>query len=332
MIEKTALVTGGAGFIGSHLVDLLARQDIKVVVVDNLSTGKLDNLKNHHNSNNVKILLHDIADPKTFSNIEGSFDYIFHLAALADIVPSISNPAPYYSSNLIGTLNLLEYLRKKPKSKLIYAASSSCYGVPDIFPTPENSKIDPKYPYAHSKFLAESIIMHYSYVYNLSFMSLRLFNVYGRRARSNGNYGAVMGVFLAQFLADKPLTIVGDGTQLRDFVHVEDVTKAFLMAAESNHQNEIINIGSGEPKSIGHLADLIGGRREHLPWRPGEPLITHADINKAKFLLNWNPKVTFNDGISDLLLSIQDWENAPIWDKQSISKATSDWFKFLTKK
>lgn len=330
MPKKKVLVTGGAGFIGSHLVDLLTKFDMEVVVIDNLSTGKLSNLESHKKSDNVKILVADIVDSKTFNSLDDKFDYAFHLAALADIVPSISNPKPYYSSNLIGTLNLLEYLRDKPEIKLLYAASSSCYGIPMHFPTAENSNLDPRYPYAHSKYLAESAIFHYASVYGLKAISLRLFNVYGKRARSDGNYGAVMGIFLAQRLAQKPLTVVGDGSQLRDFIHVEDVAKAFLKAAESEINNQILNIGSGEPQTIGYLAELIGGSIEYIPWRPGEPLITHANIEKAMSLLEWEPEIKFEDGINDLLVHISDWENAPVWDRQSINTATADWFKFLS--
>jgi UDP-glucose 4-epimerase len=330
MPKRKALVTGGAGFIGSHLVDLLTKLDIEVVIIDNLSTGKLSNLVSHKKSDNVKFLVADIIDPKTFNSLDDEFDYVFHLAALADIVPSISNPKPYYSSNLIGTLNLLEYLRDKPEIKLLYAASSSCYGIPKYFPTMENSSLDPKYPYAHSKYLAESVILHYASVFGLKAISLRLFNVYGKRARSDGNYGAVMGIFLAQRLARKPLTVVGDGSQLRDFIHVEDVAKAFLIAAESELNNQVLNIGSGKPQTIGYLAELIGGNIEYIPWRPGEPLITHANIEKAMSLLDWKPEIKFEDGINDLLVHISDWENAPVWDRHSIDTATADWFKYLS--
>jgi UDP-glucose 4-epimerase len=329
MLNKKALVTGGAGFIGSHLVDLLVKQGIRVVIIDNLSTGKLSNLGKYQESNIVKILVADISDQSTFDALDENFDYVFHIAALADIVPSISNPAPYYSSNLIGTLNLLEYLRRKSDIKLVFAASSSCYGIPSTFPTPENAKIDYKYPYAHSKYLAESTIMHYASVFGLKAISLRLFNVYGKRARSNGNYGAVMGVFLAQCLAGQPLTVVGDGSQLRDFVHVEDVARAFLMAAESDLSNQVFNIGSGKPNSIGYLASLIGGEIEYIPWRPGEPSITHANIEKVTSELKWKPEIKFEDGINDLLLHIEDWKDAPIWDRHSIKEATANWFKYL---
>lgn len=328
--EKRALVTGGAGFIGSHLVDLLVSSHIDTTIIDDLSSGKISNVKNHLDNGAAKIVVEDISNVTAFDSLTGHFDYIFHLAARADIVSSITNPGPYYSSNVIGTFNLLEFLRLKTKVKLVFAASSSCYGLSGNFPTNESSIIDPKYPYAHSKFLAESTIMHYESISEIQVISLRLFNVYGRRARTNNNYGAVLGVFLAQLLAKEPLTIVGDGNQLRDFVHVKDVARAFLMAAESSLNSEIINIGSGDPKSIDYLATLIGGDKQFIPWRPGEPLITHADIQKATQLLNWRPLIKFEDGIAEVLAHINEWKDAPLWNRTLIEKETLNWYKYLS--
>jgi len=227
---RTAIVTGGAGFIGSHLVEKLVKKKIKVIVLDNLSTGNIVNLKNVIS----KIEFHkaDICSPsirKYFNKI----DYVFHLAALADIVPSIESPNKYFDSNVRGTESILNICIKKKIKKFVYAASSSCYGIPKHFPTPESEIINPKYPYALTKWLGEQLVLHYGKVYKMPVISLRLFNVYGNRSRTSGAYGAVFGVFLKQKLEGKPFTVVGSGNQTREFNFVTDVADAFIASIQS---------------------------------------------------------------------------------------------------
>ena len=175
--------------------------------------------------------------------------------------------------------------------KLVYSASSSCYGIPDEYPTKETAEIRPEYPYALTKYVGEEYVMFWNQLYKLPVISLRYFNVFGTRARTNNTYGAVFKVFLSQKLHKQPLTIVGDGTQTRDFVYVTDVVKANMLAAESELNGEIFNIATGNPQSINYIAELIGGKTVNIPKRPGEPDSTHADITKAKKLLNWEPKL-----------------------------------------
>ena len=231
-------------------------------------------------------------------------DRVFHLAALADIVPSIENPDKYYQSNVNGTFNVLEACRKHNVKKIVYSASSSCYGIPDEFPTKETAEIRTQYPYALTKYLGEQLVMHWCQVYNLPAVSLRFFNVYGPRSRTSGTYGAVFGVFLAQKLAGKPFTVVGDGTQTRDFTFVKDVVDAIIAAAKSDVSGEIINIGSDNTYSVNHLVGLLDGEVVHIPKRPREPDCTWADISKAKKLLNWQPKVSLEEGVGILLENI----------------------------
>lgn len=321
-----ALVTGGAGFIGSHLVESLVEDGHEVIVVDNLVTGNLQNLKNVINQ--ISFVQNDIR-ASDLGGLFSGIDTVFHLAALADIVPSIDRPREYLGVNVIGTCNVLEFSRENGVRKFIYAASSSCYGLPDSFPTNESSRIDTRYPYALSKYLGEQEVIHWSDVYGLDTVSLRLFNVYGPRARTSGNYGAVFGVFLAQRNKDMPLTIVGDGEQTRDFTHVFDVVRAFKLAAKSELKNRVINIGSSNPTSVNHIARLIGGATVHIPKRPGEPDITHADITLARELLGWEPQVTISDGVRGLLETISYWSDAPAWTPEDISKETASWFKYL---
>ena len=329
MKKSIAIVTGGCGFIGSHLADNLIKLNFEVVVIDNLSVGRRENIS--HLNENSKFTFVD-ADISNFDLIEPIFrgaDLVFHLAALADIVPSIENPTEYYKSNVNGTFNVLQACRKHKVKKIIYAGSSSCYGIPDEYPTKEIASIRPEYPYALTKNLGEQLVMHWCKLYNLPAISLRFFNVYGPRARTSGTYGAVFGVFLAQKLANKPFTVVGDGNQTRDFTFVSDVVNAIIAAADSDLSGEVINIGSNNTYSINRLVELLGGEITYIPKRPGEPDCTWADITKATQLLDWEPKVSLEEGVDVLLNNIEDWADAPLWDEKSITKATKSWFKYI---
>ena len=230
-----------------------------------------------------------------------------------------------------GTFNVIQACKHANIKRVVYAASSSCYGLANDFPTKEESKIDPRYPYALSKYLGEQLVLHWNRVYKIDVCSLRLFNVYGTRSRTSGTYGAVFGVFLAQKLANKPMTIVGDGNQTRDFTYVTDVANALLSAAKSNKTEQIYNIGSGNTVSINKLVELLGGEKTHIPKRPGEPDCTYADISKIKSELNWTPKISIEDGVKLVLENIEYWRNAPVWTPDTIANETEDWFKYLGK-
>ena len=322
-----SLVTGGAGFIGSHLVDALLSKGDDITVLDNFSTGRPENLS--HVKDEIKLVEADLSFYGTWTKYFKGVDRVFHLAALADIVPSIENPDTYYQANVTGTFNVMKACKKFNVGKVVYSASSSCYGIPDVVPTPESAEIRPQYPYALTKFLGEQIVLHWSHVYGIPSVSTRLFNVYGPRSRTSGTYGAVFGVFLAQKLNKKPFTVVGDGTQTRDFTYVEDVTSALLTASESNLKGEIINIGSDNTYSVNNVVELLGGEVVYIPKRPGEPDCTWADISKAKKLLKWSPTVSIEQGIKNLLDNIDYWSEAPVWDADSISIATKKWFEYL---
>lgn len=326
-----ALVTGGCGFIGSHLVDELLKKGYNVIVLDNLSTGRLANLAQHKDNKNLTLIQVDISEFDKIRNYFQGIELIFHLAALADIVPSILNPLGYYQANVTGTINVAEASRLAGVKRIIYAASSSCYGITEIFPTPETAPIKPEYPYALTKYLGEQIVLHWGRVYGLRAISLRLFNVYGPRSRTSGTYGAVFGVFLAQKLKQKPFTVVGDGRQTRDFTFVTDVVKALILAAESSCEHEVLNVGSGLNHSINYLVKLLGGEVTYIPKRPGEPECTLADITRIKKLLGWQPEVSFELGVKIMLENISYWQEAPLWTKEAIAEATKDWFKYLAR-
>ena len=324
-----SLVTGGCGFIGSHITDRLLEEGHEVRVIDNFTTGRKENLE--HQKDNVKLSIFqaDIRDINSIRPFFESVDYVFHLAALADIVPSIQNPGEYYTSNVLGTFNVLECARQAGVKKLVYAASSSCYGIPDIYPTPETAEIRPQYPYALTKRLGEETVLHWGQVYGLPVITLRLFNVYGTRSRTSGTYGAVFGVFLAQKLAGKPFTVVGTGKQTRDFTYVTDVADAFYTAALSDIVNETFNVGSGGTYSVNQLCELLGGEIIHIPKRPGEPDCTFADVTRIEHYLGWKAKIPLEKGVSKILENISYWKEAPVWTPESIEDATRDWFKYL---
>ena len=325
-----ALVTGGCGFIGSWLTERLLSDGHEVHVVDNLSTGHARNLEHLKGHEKLHVHIADISDHARIEPLFAGIDRVFHLAALADIVPSIEKPLMYHNSNVNGTVSVLEACRKHGVKRVIYAASSSCYGIPDVYPTPETAPIRCQYPYAVTKYLGEEYAMYWASVYKMNITSMRFFNVYGPRSRTSGTYGAVFGVFLAQKLANKPFTVVGDGKQTRDFTFVSDIADACVTASERNDvSGQIFNVGSGSTYSVNLLCELLGGEKIHIPKRPGEPDQTFADTAKIQRILGWRPKVKFEDGVKTMLDNIDYWREAPLWEPNSIAEATKDWFKYL---
>ena len=324
------LVTGGAGFIGSHLTDRLLASGRAVRVLDNMASGNPRNLEQHKGNPRLEVRMGDVADPDTMASAMKGVDRVFHLAALADIVPSIQNPEGYFRANVVGTFTTLQAARAAKIRRFVYVASSSCYGIPDSYPTPEAAEIRPQYPYALTKWLGECQVMHWAQVYGLPALSLRFFNIYGPRARTNGTYGAVFGVFLAQLLAGKPLTIVGDGEQTRDFTYVSDAVGALICAAESHKVGLCLNVGSDNPVSVNTLVKLLRAPATvNIPKRPGEPDCTFADTTRIKAELGWKSRVSIKEGVENMRKAIDYWRDAPVWTPESIAEATKDWFTYL---
>ena len=323
-----AVVTGGAGFIGSHMVDLLLEEGYRVNVIDDMSGGHRGNLSHHKGNLDLKVFEVDIRGLQPDSHIFKDASFIFHFAGKGDIVPSIERPTDYMDINVQGTVRVLECARYAGVSKLVYAASSSCYGIAET-PTREDHPISPLYPYALSKYLGEQAVFHWNQVFKVPANSICIFNAYGPRVRTTGAYGAVFGVFFRQKLAGKPYTVVGDGNQSRDFIYVTDVARAFLAAAVTDATGQRFNVGAGNPQTINTLVGLLGGQVVYIPKRPGEPDCTFADIRKITNLLGWRPLVDFRQGVKCMIQYIELWKDAPLWEPESIAMATKTWFNFL---
>ncbi|HUC62275.1 MAG TPA: NAD-dependent epimerase/dehydratase family protein [Alphaproteobacteria bacterium] len=326
--RATAVVTGGAGFIGSHMVDHLLAQGYRVRVIDNLSGGREANLAHHARNPDLAFEKADIRTLDPRAALFRGASHVLHFAGIGDIVPSIDNPTDYMDTNVQGTVRVLECARHAKVAKFVYAASSSCYGLAAT-PTREDHPIAPQYPYALSKYLGEQAAFHWRLVYRLPVNSIRIFNAYGTRVRTTGAYGAVFGVFFKQKLAAKPFTVVGDGTQRRDFLYASDVASAFLLAAETALTGQIWNLGAGNPQSVNRLVELIGGPVVYIPKRPGEPDVTWADIGKITRELGWRPRIPFEEGVAKMMAEIDNWRDAPLWDPESIRGATRTWFETL---
>jgi UDP-glucose 4-epimerase len=327
-MSPLAIVTGGAGFIGSHMVDLLLARGFRVRVIDNLVGGREANLAHHGTGAPLEFERRDIRSYQPDDPLFAGARYVFHFAGIGDIVPSIEHPTEYMDVNVQGTVRMLECARAAGVAKFVYAASSSCYGLAAV-PTREDHPIQPKYPYALSKYQGEQAAFHWHQVYKLPVNSIRIFNAYGTRSRTSGAYGAVFGVFLRQKLAGKPFTVVGDGSQRRDFLFASDVAEAFLLGAETDRVGEFYNLGAGNPQSVNRLVELLGGDVVHIEKRPGEPDCTWADIAKITRELGWRQQVSFEAGVARILAEIDYWREAPLWDPQSIKQATRTWFAYL---
>lgn len=328
-MKKIAVVTGGAGFIGSHMVDLLVKENFQVHIIDNLYGGNLHNINHHQSNDNVIFENADIRKIEKNHPLFKEAEYVFHFAGIGDIVPSIEKPAEYMDVNVQGTVKVLEAAKEARVKKFVYAASSSCYGLANT-PTNENHVINPQFPYALSKYQGEQACFHWHTVYKLPVNSIRIFNAYGTRSRTSGAYGAVFGVFLKQKLENQPFTVVGSGEQTRDFLYVTDVVSAFYLAAKSSLSGEIFNLGAGQPQSVNKLVELLNGPVIYIPKRPGEPDCTWADISKITKVLGWSAKVSLEEGVKEVLSNIDYWKEAPLWTPEKIEQATKVWFNALT--
>jgi len=294
--KKIAVVTGGAGFIGSHVAATLIDEGFEVSVVDNLSGGKRERVPA-----GAKFFEQDINETAALTKIMAGAKFVFHLAALPRVQFSIENPIETNLANVDGTVSVLKAAQDAGVSRVVFSASSSAYGDQDVMPLVEDMPVKPKSPYALHKYVGELYCRLWSEIYGLSTVSLRYFNVYGPGAEPGGSYPLVIAKFLKQRADGMPMTITGDGSQTRDFTHVRDVVRANILAAHSPNvgKGEVINIGVGSNISVSRVAELIDGPVEHIAPRL-EPHDTLADNARARELLGWTPSVSFEDGIAEL--------------------------------
>lgn len=306
---KRILVTGGAGFIGSNIVERLLKLEAKVIVFDNLSTGRKENLKDFFNQPNFEFIKGDLRDIKETEKVVKKADYILHQAAIPSVQRSIENPKSTFESNALGTLNLLIAAKRYKVKKIVYASSSSIYG-PGSVPKKESMPPNPISPYALSKFAGEKLCQIFSKVYGLSTICLRYFNVFGPRQNPRSEYSAVIPKFIFAFLNKKRPVIYGDGFQSRDFTFVENVIDANLKALDCKFEKgEVFNIAFGKQTNLLELLNILNKifKRKVKPLfekeRAGDIKHSFANISKAKRLLNYNPKVSLEEGLKKTI----DW-------------------------
>lgn len=293
------LVTGGAGFIGSNLVDKLISIGHEVVVIDNESSECHEKFYWNEKAENYKF---DICEYESILPLFKNIDCVFHIAAEARIQPAIIEPAKAIKTNVLGTCNILQASRTHNVKRVIYSSTSSAYGLKNSIPFSENMQKDCLNPYSVSKTAGEELSSMYYKLYGLETVIFRYFNVYGERQPTKGQYAPVIGLFLKQKKQNKKMTIVGDGFQTRDFTHISDVVNANVIAALSSNENifgEMFNIGTGISYSILEIVNMINGEYEHIAPRLGEARNTLADINKAKTMLSWSPKIQLQDWIHE---------------------------------
>ncbi len=317
-----AIVTGAAGFVGSHLVEHLIQANWEVIALDRQRPRSVE-------AGVYRYALCDLEDHASVGQLKLEADVVCHLAGYGEMLGALRDPAAYLQANVIGTAAALELARAAGAQRFVYAASSSCYGAHPPVPTAEDAPIDTGHPYALSKWMGEQAVFHWARVYGLEVNSLRLFTAYGPRMRKSDALGPVLNIFLAQRVHGVPLTIVGDGTQGRDFVHARDVAAAFHMAAITPWHGRIWNVGSGETQTIDHLADLIGGPTVRIPERHGDPHTARADITRIQCDLDWHPRVSFAHGLAELLADTAPWRDAPVWTPDTMMRETAQWQALL---
>lgn len=302
-------VMGGAGFIGSNLVDELMMQGHEVTVLDNFSEGKHENLSKWRGNERLQVVRGDIRDFETVKRCVANREWVFHLAAMSRIQPSITDPLLAFSENYMGTANVLEACRIGGVKRVVYSASSSAYGLKNPIPNVEDMPTDCLNPYSLSKKGGEELCKLYNDLYGLSTVSLRYFNVYGPRHQEEGSYATVIAIFRKQKRLGQKLTIVGDGEQRRDFTFVGDVVRANMLAAMNREATGVFNIGTGQNYSVNELAGMVGGATVNIPPRPAEARITLADNSRARSVLGWKPQVTLQQGLE--IVDLYEKRNPP---------------------
>lgn len=321
-----SLVTGAAGFLGSHLVDLLMKEGHEVIAIDNEINGNWNNLIQWEQNPRFKKLHKDIneieRDDESFQNL----DYVFHLAGIECPTLSIKKPEVFFHTNVLGTVKVCQAAKQSKLKKFVFASSSSLYGDAST-PTLETDNVSPMTPSCLSKSQAEEIVFHWAEVYDFPAISLRIFNAFGPRSKTKLYPGSVFNIWFKQHLNKEPLTVIGDGSDARDFIYCTDVANAFFIAALQGKSEEIYNIGSGTATELNTIINKLGGKRIKLKHLDDKPEKTWANVSKFQFDCNWQPRIPFETGLSYCLEVISDWENSNSWDQEKLDQFFESWFE-----
>ena len=320
---KAVLVTGGAGFIGSHLTQHLALLGAQVRVLDNLSTGYRKNLDGIA----VSLFEGSILDASVLHKAISGCSLVFHEAAFVSVPESFDDADSCFATNIKGTSNVMKAAERASCDRVMFASSAACYGSSPELPSSETDTVSAESPYAQSKVMGEQLMKDAQ----VDAVSLRYFNVFGPRQDPESEYAAVIPRFACAALAGEPCHIYGDGEQTRDFTYVSDIAEAFFTVAGSDLVGEAVNVGSGGTYSINRLVELLGGEKTNIPKRPGEPDQTFADVTRIEAATGWRAKVSFEEGVAQMLTHIENWRDAPVWTPDTIAEATTGWFKYLSK-
>lgn len=321
-----SLVTGAAGFLGSHLVDLLMKEGHEVIAIDNEINGNWKNLEQWFENPRFKKVNQDILEIAPEDENFRNLDFIFHLAGLESPVTSLKSPEIFYSTNVHGTVKVLQAAKQSDLKKFIFAGSSAVYGDAST-PTLETDGVAPMTPSCLSKMQAEESVFHWGDVYEFPTNSLRIFNAYGPRDFAKIYPNSVFSIWMQQKANNQPLTIVGDGTHARDFVYCTDVANAFLIAAMEGKDGEVYNIGSGKPSTLNEITDCIKGKKSFIKNKEDEPDKTWADISKIQFDCNWQPRIPLESGVEFSLDVLKDWSDGPSWDQEKLNHYFETWFE-----
>ena len=330
-MEKTikSVVTGAAGFLGSHLVDQLMKEGHEVVAIDNELNGSWSNLSQWHENPRFHKVHKDILEIQSDDNDFKNCNYVFHLAGLECPVTSINNPEIFFSTNIHGTVKVLQASKQSDLKKFVYAGSSSVYGDAST-PTLETDSISPMTPSCLTKSQAEEICLHWGEVFEIPVNGLRIFNAYGPRDKTKIYPGSAFSIWMKQKNQDQPLTVVGDGSHARDFVYCTDVANAFYIAALEGKDGEIYNIGSGKAVTLNEITDRIKGKKLFIKNKEDEPVKTWADISKFQFDCNWQPRTPMESGVEFSLDVLEDWKGDNNWDENNLSEFFQAWFEIYS--
>ena len=326
--HPVALITGGAGFLGSHLVDLLMKNDFHVKVMDNFSNGSRENLKQWEKSPRFEVKEMDIYDLEENDSFFQGLDYIFHLAGIEDSLTSLKDPIRFMNTNVIGSAKVMNAAKQSKLKKFVFAGSSASYGIPNT-PTLESDGTGPLTPSGLSKLQAEEVCFHWGEVFDIPVTAARIYNAYGPRCLHRQHSGQLFSIWMKQKLSGEPLSIFGKGEEKQDFIYCTDVANALYTLALEGEDGEFYNVGSGKPVSLSEFASMISEKINCMDTLEGKAIETWADLGKIEFKTSWAPKVPLEKGLEFSLQVINDWEKATNFSQEKLDKYQKEWKSFF---